>query len=341
MASYLTSSVQLFAEAGGSFLFPPEGSSVAAEIDWLFNFIYYLCLFFFVAIVAVMIYFVMIYRQREGHAALKSPSHGNVLEITWSVIPSILVLFIFYFGFTGYMNIREVPEDAYEIQVQAKQFQFNFVYPNGYNDTELHLPVDRDVRFVLSSQDVLHSFYIPAFRVKLDCVPGRYNKVWATPTVTTGDGIEAENHQPFNLFCAEYCGTQNSRMGANVYVHKPGELELWLEDAGNLLKKYPPEKAGEILYTKNCKQCHSLDGQMIIGPSFQGSWGTKRDVKMRDGSMQEVVMDENYVLESIRNPNAKIALNKKGYQAGMPAFSQQQISDEEVNAIISFLKTQK
>jgi len=344
MVSYLIPSIPMFAEVGGSFFFPPEGSSVAADIDWLFDFIYYLCLFFFVAIVGIMVYFMIVYRQREGHSAQTSPSHGNVLEITWSVIPSILVLVIFYLGFSGYMNMRQPPEDAYEIEVRAKQFAFDFVYPNGYSDNELHLPVDQNVRFILSSQDVIHSFYVPAFRMKLDCVPGRFNKIWTKPIHATGDGIDPANHEPYNLFCAEYCGEQHSSMISKVYVHNPGELELWLEDAGNLLKKYTPVEAGKILYEKKCQQCHSIDGKMRIGPSFKGSWGQERQVKVRgksESELETVVMDHNYVYESIREPNAKIALNKFGYKPGMPAFSKQLLKDEEIAAIVKYLQTLK
>lgn len=332
--------LSILADASSTMFFPSQASTVAAEVDWLFNFIYYVSAFFFVLVVGVMIYFVLKYYRRPGHTEQPTPSHHEGLEITWSVIPSIIVGIIFYFGFTGYLNLREAPENSYEIQVISSQWKFTYVYPNGHSDTELHIPVNRPVRFLISSQDVLHSFFIPAFRIKMDAVPGRFTTTWVNATDVTGQGIDPNNHSPYDLFCAEYCGQQHSTMRSKVYVHESGEFEAWLEDAGNLLGKYPPEEAGKILYEKRCQQCHTIDGTNPAnkaGPTFKGAWGMERQVIPRGASAPEtVVMDENYVLESIRQPNAKIVL---GRNPGMPVFDTRQLKDEEIAAIISFFKT--
>lgn len=323
--------------------FPPERSSVAGTVDGLFDFIYYLSLFFFVLIVGAMIYFVLKYYQRPGHTETPSPSHNEPLEITWSVIPSLLVGVIFFFGFTEYLNMREPPENAYEIQVIANKWNWLFRYPNGAESSDLHIPVDRDVKFLLQSQDVLHSFYVPAFRIKMDCVPGRYTWTWVKATETTGSGIDDSSHDPLNLFCAEYCGQKHSQMRALVYVHETAEFEQWAEKAANILENNTPEEAGEILFKrKGCAQCHSVDGDnsaKYAGPPLNGQWGTDRQVIPRGSSSPITVkMDENYVRQSIRQPNSEIVVGRK---PGMTVFTPQLLKDEEITAIIAYLKTLK
>ncbi|MBI1246611.1 cytochrome c oxidase subunit II [bacterium] len=323
--------------------FPPERSTFAGDVDGLFNFIYYLCLFFFVLIIAAMTYFAIKYCARPGHSEKPSPSHNESLEITWSVIPSILVGVIFFYGFTGYLNMREAPEDAYEIQVYAKKWQWSFKYPNGAETTELHLPAGKPVKFLEQSADVLHSFYIPAFRIKMDCVPGRYTSTWAIPNATTGSGISIDGHQPYHLFCAEYCGQQHSQMRALVYVHEPAEFEAWAEKEANFLETKPPAEAGAILFQrKGCVQCHSVTGDRstkYLGPPLNGQWGTERDVIPRGSSTPEkVMMDENYVRESIRQPMAKIV---QGRKPGMTVFTPSLLNDKQITAIIAYLKSLK
>ncbi|MFA8018479.1 cytochrome c oxidase subunit II [Bremerella cremea] len=326
--------------------FPPERSSVAGSVDGLFDFIYYLSAIFFVGIVFAMVYFVLRYYQRPGHKEEPSPSHHEVLEITWSVIPSLLVGVIFFYGFTGYLNMREAPENAYEINVRASKWNWLFVYPNGAESDELHIPVDRPVKFLLQSGDVLHSFYIPAFRIKMDCVPGRYTSTWVIATDTTeapdpNDENAKDGHLPMNLFCAEYCGEKHSAMRAKVFVHEPGEFDVWVEKAANILEGRSPAEAGEILFKrKGCAQCHSIEGDMsakYAGPPLNGQWGTERKVTAR-GTTETVTMDENYVRESIRQPNAKIV---EGRKPGMTVFTPQLLKDDEITAIIAYLKSLK
>ncbi len=304
-------------------LFFPEPTSTTAEtVDNLFYFILGVCVIFFLLIVALMITFVLKYREKPGVGPQPSPSHNNWLEILWSVIPGCIVGAIFVWGFWGYMDMRQAPDDSYEIQVVAKKWSWSFIYPNGHVDNNLHVPLDRPVRLMMSSDDVIHSLYIPAFRIKMDLVPGRYSTTW----------FQADTVGQYTLFCAEYCGTQHSTMLAKVVVHPSGEFESWLEDAANFLERVTPVEAGEILYQRRgCVQCHSVDGSAKTGPSFKDVFGTQQ--AMTDGTTVEV--DENYIRESILEPQAKV---RAGYKPVMPTY-QGQLKDEEIAAIIAYIKS--
>lgn len=302
--------------------FPKASSTTAGSVDDLFYFILWISIFFFAIIVGVMILFLVKYRARPGVGPQPSPSHNNALEIGWSVFPGLLLGVIFFWGFTGYLDMRQAPDDAYEIQVVAKKWSWSFVYPNGHVDNDLHVPVDRPVKLVMSSDDVIHSLYIPAFRLKMDVVPGKYTQTW----------FEANSPGDYVLFCAEYCGTQHSTMLARVIVHPSGEFEPWLEDAANFLERMTPEEAGALLYTRRgCVQCHSVDGKAMTGPTFYNAFGTTQS--MADGS--QVSVDENYIRESILEPQAKV---RAGYKPVMPTY-QGQLKNEEIAALISYIKS--
>jgi cytochrome c oxidase subunit 2 len=307
---------------GSSFWMPPQVSTVAQSVDWLFNFILAISVFFFLLIVVLMVIFLFKYRHREGHEALKSPTHNMALEITWTTIPVILVIVIFVFGFKGFLDMSTPPANAYEILVEGQKWNWSFTYPNGYVDADLHVPVDRPIRLVMSSQDVIHSLYIPAFRVKRDVVPGRYAKVW----------FEATKPGEYDLFCAEYCGTSHSDMIAHVIVHPVGEFETWLEKASNFLETMTPVDAGRKLFqVRGCQQCHSVDGSAKTGPSLLGVFGHEQ--ALAGGS--SVVADENYIRESILEPQAKVVA---GFDPVMPTY-QGRLSDPEIMAIIEYLKS--
>jgi len=306
----------------GSFWMPPADSTSAAGVDRLFYFIFWLSVFFFILIVSLMVLFVFKYRAREGRGPQKSPSHHTALEVTWTVIPLILVLFIFYYGFKSYLDLYTPPANAYEINVTGQKWSWLFTYPNGHVDQNLHVPVNQPVRLVMTSEDVIHSLYIPNFRLKLDVVPGRYSKIW----------FEATNPGEYNIFCAEYCGTGHSDMHALCVVHPTGEFEKWLEDASDIFKDRSLSEVGEYLYkSRGCAQCHSIDGTAGTGPSFKGVFG--HEVQFRDGSSG--IADENYIRESILNPGAKVV---SGYQNVMPTF-QGKLADKEITAVIEYLKT--
>lgn len=322
--SHKNYSLFLLFAAEKSFWFPEPNSTVAAEIDWVFYFILALCLIFFIPIVGVMTWFVIRYRRRPSHHAEPSPREWLKLEIVWSVVPAILLVFIFFWGFTTFIVATTPPEDPYEIRVVAKQFFWTFIYPGGYTDGDLHIPEDRPIQLVMESDDVIHSLYVPAFRLKNDVIPGRYTKLY----------FEAPEPGTFPLFCAEYCGLQHANMKANVVVHPSGEFEKWLEDASNFLDRMSPAEAGELLYKKRgCVQCHSIDGSAKVGPTFLNLFGSEN--KMQDGSV--LVADENYIRESILYPQKQV---RQGYKPVMPTY-QGQLRDEEISAIIEYIKTVK
>ncbi|MCG3195844.1 MAG: cytochrome c oxidase subunit II [Candidatus Omnitrophica bacterium] len=313
---------QSLVQSDGDFWLPPRRSTYAVEIDWMFSFILYLSAFFFALIVGLMVWFCIRYRAREGGGPQPSPSHNLKLELVWTIIPLLLVIAIFYEGFRGFMRLSVPPQNAYNINVTGQKWKWLFSYPNGYVDEALHVPVDRPVRLTMTSEDVIHSLYIPAFRLKKDVVPGRYHTVWFNATAA-GE---------YDLFCAEFCGKDHSNMITKAVVHPPGEFEKWLEDASNFLAKMPPHEAGEKLYkVRGCAQCHSIDGKANTGPTFKGLMG--HEVALKGGTT--IVVDENYIRESILEPNAKVVA---GFQPVMPTFKGR-IKDEEITAIIEYLKT--
>jgi cytochrome c oxidase subunit 2 len=313
---------RFLAQQAGSFWLPSQASTTAGQVDKVFYFIFWVSVFFFVLIVALMIFFAIRYRRQPGKDPDSSPSHNTALEITWSVIPFILVIIIFIMGFRSFLDMATPPGNAYEILVTGQKWKWFFTYPNGYVDEELHVPVDENIRLVLTSEDVIHSLFIPAFRVKMDAVPGRYNKTWFRPT-TPGQ---------FELLCTEYCGTGHSDMLTWAVVHEPGGFETWLQQASDLLATLSPPEAGERLYkVRGCKQCHTIDGSAGIGPTFWESFGKRRP--LQDGS--NVLVDENYLRESILNPQTKIAA---GFEPVMPTY-QGKVSDQEITALIAYVKT--
>jgi cytochrome c oxidase subunit 2 len=314
----------LLATATNATFWLPRGvTTVASDVDWLFYFIYWLTIFFFVLILGLMVIFVIKYRHRKGHEhSDPGPSHNNALEITWTVIPTILVGMIFVWGFKGFMDMEVAPSDALEIQVNAKMWNWEFMYPNGHVDNELHLPKDVPVRFVLNSADVIHNFAIPSFRLRKDVVPGRYNKLWA----------EVSEEGTYPIYCDQYCGTNHSRMRSQVKVESVLAYKAWLEKASNWENTMSPIAAGEMFYkTRGCIQCHTLDGSPGIGPSWKDVFGAQ--VPLDDG--KSVLADEAYIRESVLEPSAKIVA---GFKPVMPSFKGS-LKDKDIDAIIAFLKS--
>jgi cytochrome c oxidase subunit 2 len=194
-------------------------------------------------------------------------------------------------------------------------------------DSELHVPIDRDVRIIIQSVDVLHSLYIPAFRTKMDAVPGRYSDLW----------FRATKAGEYPVFCAEYCGTSHSDMIAKAVVHEAGGYDKWLEGIGEILKKEAskdPAAYGEKLYNKQgCKTCHTVDGSTLVGPTWKGLWGATRT--LADGTSVEA--DENYILQSINDPTSQVV---EGFPPSMPTYKGQ-MKDWELNALIEYIKSLK
>lgn len=314
------------ADRGATFWLPQQASSVAPKIDGLFYVILYISAFFFALIVGVLVLFLVLYRARPGHKEQPSPSHSTVLELLWSVIPLILVIVIFWISFKAYMYLREPPGDAYQIKVDAHKWQWGFTYPNGHWDPELHVPAAQPVLLTMTSDDVLHSFFIPDFRVKQDVVPGRYTRVW----------FRADNPGDHQIYCAEYCGKDHSKMWSRAYVHEPGDFEKWLEKASDPFsdKTKTMAQVGETIFNqRGCVQCHSTKGEKNTGPHLNGVFGSS--VQLSNG--QTIVADENYIHQSVVDPASQVV---SGFQPLMPSF-QGRLKDKEIDAIIEYLKTLK
>lgn len=310
-----------------TFWMPPQASENAASVDWAFYMILYISVFFTVLITALIVWFIIKYRARPGDDLNgRPPTHSLKLELTWTIIPTIIVLLIFYNGFRTFLHGAVPPPNAYEVQVIAKKWSWLFRYPNGVEDNELHLPRNRPVVFVLQSDDVIHSFFVPQFRIKKDCVPGRYNKAWVTAT-------EVSPKEGWDLYCAEYCGEQHSRMLARVYVHDQKEFDEWMAKASNLTVGRSPAEAGKLLYVKQgCVTCHNLDGAPNNpGPTWKNLFGYERT--FADGS--KALADENYLSESIVNAQKRIV---NGFGGTMPNYAN--MKPEYVRALVAYIQTQ-
>jgi cytochrome c oxidase subunit II len=306
-----------------TFWMPSQASTVAREVDVVFYLIYWISVFFFALIVGLMAWFVVRYRRRRPHdAAQPSPAHSTSLEIAWTAIPVVVSVLLFVVGFKSYMNMVTPPRGAYEISVIGQKWNWLFTYPNGYVSDELHVPVDRPVLLTMTSEDVIHSLWIPAFRIKMDVVPGRYTRTW----------FEAHTPGTYPLLCTEYCGVGHSDMLSSVIVHPGGRFETWLESASNLLDTMPPAEAGELLARRlGCIACHSLDGSPGIGPTFVDLYGS--EVRTREGA--SLIADANYVRESIVDPMAVLVA---GYDPVMPTYAGR-IKDQEITSIIAYLRS--
>jgi cytochrome c oxidase subunit II len=327
-------------EEPGTFWMPIDAATQAADVDWLFYGIVALSIFSFIAITVITLYFAWRYRMRPGHAAEHSSSHNDVMEITWTIIPSVILVVIFVVGWKGFLDLNTPPDNAIEIKVTAEKWNWSFQYPNGFVDANLHVPVDRPVRLVMRSKDVLHSLWVPAFRIKQDVIPNRYTKLW----------FHATQPGVYRLYCTEYCGTGHSQMKHLVQVHPAGtqpgadgklgtpddmlSFDAWLEEAEAAMLDMPPAQLGEYIYkNRGCAQCHSVDGSNKTGPPWNGIWGTNR--AMADGT--SVLVDENYLRESILEPKEKVVA---GYPPVMPTFKGQ-LKDEQIDGLIEYIKTLK
>ncbi len=316
---------------GGNFWMPKAVNLTADDSDLMYYAVLGLSLFFFIGIAGAVVYLVLKYRHRPGHKPQPSPAHNDALEITWTVIPTIICVFLFYYGWNTYVRVVTPPTKAVEINVLAMRWNWQFTHSNGVQDSDLHVPVNTPVRLVMTSKDVIHSFYAPVMRVKQDILPRRYTYAWFFPT----------KPGTYRLTCAEYCGTNHSQMGitndgrrAVLVVHEPGGYERYLTDKAALSTALPPEQLGKLLYEKKgCNACHTTDGTPRVGPSWKGTFGTM--VPLADGS--SVKMDEDYIRESIFKPQAK---SRPGFPPSMPSF-EGQLKDREIEGLIAFIKSLK
>ncbi|MHC4220231.1 MAG: cytochrome c oxidase subunit II [Planctomycetota bacterium] len=319
---------------GSFFGMPEQASSVARDVDRIYDFITWISLFFFVLIVGLMVYFVIKYRRRAHVAETGSTTHNTVLEVTWTIIPLALVIVIFYLGLRGYIHLATPPENAYTVDVTAQRWSWTFNYSNGATDTNvLHVPVGRPVRLNMRSEDVLHSLFIPAFRVKQDVVPGRRTELW----------FEALREGEFELYCAEYCGTKHSQMLATVKVYSELEFDAVIDDLAAWIDRVSEEQlhlAGALIFNQ-CASCHTVDGSSSIGPSFKethdlfAAGGTR---ELADGTT--VAVDEDYIRNSILEPLTRIAKDSASgapYPASMPPGIGNQLGPRKVEAMVRLI----
>jgi cytochrome c oxidase subunit 2 len=320
----------MFAEAESGFrLFPEQASTVAPQVDAVFYYILGVSVFFSVLIAVLVIAFAVKYRRRS-EAEVGTPTHGSLrLEAAWIIIPFILVMIMFVWGTSTYFAMARPPDDAMEIYVVSRQWMWKVQHPGGQSEiNELHIPVGQPVKLVMTSEDVIHDFYVPAFRTKQDVVPGRYTRTWFQAT-KTGD---------YHLFCAEYCGTEHSRMGGWVHVMEPEDYEKWLADRPF---RSMSVEGRNLFYKLQCVTCHSANAQERA-PNLEGLYGSM--VTLREGKPNPVRADEDYIRESILKPDAKVV---SGYEPIMPVFllkksaddKEGHLTEEEMMQLIAFIKS--
>ncbi len=314
---------------------PAQESTLAPIVDAPFHFVVIISAILTIGVVITMILFMFKYGRRTPDQ-VSEPVYGSPLvEATWIIIPTILVMAIFTWGFKAFMAVTQSPKNAYEIHVTARKWAWDFEYPNGFISTnELYVPSNRPVKMIMTSKDVLHSFYVPTFRIKHDVIPNRYSTVWFNATVETGLPPEGEDNPTgyVQIFCAEYCGTGHSGMHAHMWVLAQDDYDKWLATAASAGEDLPLPDLGQKTFNgKACSGCHSTDGTAGVGPTLKGVFGSS--VKLADGST--VTVDENYIRESIAVPAAKVV---EGFQPIMPPIP---LTDREIDGLIEFIKTLK
>jgi len=306
-----------------------DASNFVKGVDTTFVVIFAIISFFLIGITATMIYFV--YRYRKSKHPKAEQIHGNtMLEIIWTLIPTALVMVMFYFGWMGYKPMKEVPDDAFVIKSIARMWHWQFQYENGKVTDTLYVPKDRDVKLDLVALDVIHSLYIPAFRLKQDLVPGKDQFMW----------FKAGREGDFDLFCTEYCGLSHSSMTTSVVVMDSDKFDKWYIDTtivAPIITDKPGALGLRIVQMNGCLACHSLDGSKIVGPSWKGLFGSEETV-LTNGVERKQIVDSAYVANSIYNPNDDIV---KGYKKGLMLSYKNELKEEDIKEIIEFMKTLK
>jgi cytochrome c oxidase subunit 2 len=300
-------------------LFPVQASTLAPEVDHLLYFLLAITVFFTLLIFGAIFYFAIRYRRRSEHELPHVPHTGYTLEIVWSVIPFGLTMVMFTWGAAIFFNASKPPNNAIQIYAVGKQWMWKLEHMEGQREiNELHIPVGRPVRITMASEDVIHSFYVPAFRTKQDVVPGRYSTTWFTPTKTG----------KYHLFCAEYCGTRHSGMIGWVYVMEPADYEAWL--GGGAAEGSLAENGKKLFEQLACNNCHKEDNTGRC-PNLVNLFGSQ--VKLSGGGT--VKADEAYIRESILQPQAKIVA---GYEPVMPTFTGL-VSEDQVLQLVEYVKS--
>jgi cytochrome c oxidase subunit 2 len=305
-----------------SFWLPKAGSTLAGEIDFAWSLVFWIAVFFFVLVVTTMSVFVVRYRRRRDDEIPDAPTHSTRLEVIWTIIPIIIVVGLFTVGFRAFLASAVAPAESMEINVVGERWLWTFSYPDGTTSVnELRVPRGRPVKLILSSKDVIHSFFVPEFRIKRDAVPGRYTSIW----------FEATETGELDIYCTEYCGTGHSNMLARLVVMEEPDFKQWLETGGGDKDLPPAERGGQLFVKMACNTCHSTDGTAMTGPSLKGLFG--KQVTLASGG--SVAADENYLRESITNPAAKVV---QGYQPVMPVFKGL-LDQQQIDALVAYLKS--
>jgi cytochrome c oxidase subunit 2 len=293
----------------------PSITKVAAQVDHVFLLIFGTSAAILVFITVLMVWFVIRYHHTRSPKA--ADIRGNVLaEVIWTVIPSILVMGMFYYGWASFKALRSVPADAMRVQVTSRMWSWVFEYENGKRASTLYVPVDRAVRLDMTSLDVIHSFFVPAFRIKMDTVPGMQTYAW----------FQAQREGTYDILCAEYCGLRHANMLSTVEVMAPDDFRQWYESSaqGN-------EAAIGLLESYGCTGCHSLDGSEEMGPTLLNIYGARRSVSDVNGT-REIIVDEPYLRRAIVEPDAELVA---GYE-GMPSYKEE-MPQQDLDVIIGYL----
>lgn len=300
-------------------LFPTAASTYAGEVDALYFFLIAVSGFFTILIATLVAVFAVRYRRRHANDVGVGITGSHSLELLWTVIPLGITMVMFFWAASIYFQIYRVPRGAMEVYITGKQWMWKAQHADGRREiNELHVPVGRAVKLILGSEDVIHSFFIPAFRMKMDVVPGKLTNVW----------FQATKPGTYHLFCAEYCGLNHSGMIGSIVAMEPADFQGWL--SGGVTEGSPAQQGEKLFADLACNTCHRDDSQ-ARGPQLKGAFG--HTIRFQDGTTG--VMDENYIRESILNPQAKIVA---GFQPLMPTF-QGMVTEEQILQLIAYIRS--
>lgn len=297
----------------------PQSFSAAEKVDFAFYYIFGLSILVLVLITIVMIYFVIRYNKNRHPEAAQI--HGSLIaELIWTIIPSILIFGMFYYGWTSYTALRTVPKGAMEINVKSRMWSWKFEYPNGKSSNKLYIPINKAVKLNITASDVIHSFYVPAFRIKIDAVPGMTTYTW----------LESDHTGTYDIFCAEYCGLKHSDMLSTVTIMEQEEYDLWYSSG-----KEPSttNSAEVILENYGCLDCHSTDGEELVGPTFKDIFNRKT-VILKNGEEITIITDRDYLRRAILDPEIEMV---KDYEPMMPPF-EGEIAKDELEIILDYFE---
>jgi cytochrome c oxidase subunit 2 len=301
-------------------LVPDSASTFSWQVDALYFYLSGVTLFFALLISSVLIFFVIRYRRRTPWEIPRPVAGSHKLETVWTIIPFLIAMTMFGWGARVYFTQYKTPADAIEVYVVGKQWMWKLQHATGQREiNQLHVPVGRKVKLIMTSEDVIHDFFVPAFRTKADVVPGKYTTLW----------FEATKPGTYHLFCAEYCGMNHSGMIGSVIVMEPREFDNWL--SGNTSTTTPAVAGQQLFQTLGCASCHGTNGEGGRGPALVGAFG--RETDLQDGG--KATVNEAYVRESIINPQLKLV---KGFGPIMPTF-QGQISEDQLVQLVAFIKS--